>query len=212
MALSPFAGLPPAPDTLVDIPSLVSAYYTGIPDPSSPDQRVAFGTSGHRGGSLRNSFNETHILAITQAICNYRKQKGIDGPVFMGMDTHALSTPAQATALEVLAANGVETMIATNDDYTPTPAVSHAILKYNEGRRRHHHHSLTQSARRRRLQIQPAQRRSRRYGHYQMDRVRRQHSSRGRRQRRHPRDQTHPPVPIAKSLHYPPPRLSQQLC
>jgi phosphoglucomutase len=134
MALSPFAGQLPAPDMLVNIPSVVSAYYTGIPDPTSPDQRVAFGTSGHRGGSLRNSFNEFHILAITQAICNYREQKGIDGPLFMGMDTHALSTPAHSTALEVLAANGVETMIALNDDYAPTPAVSHAILKYNEGR------------------------------------------------------------------------------
>ena len=134
MPLSPFAGHPPAPDMLVDIPSIVSAYYTHIPDPTIPDQRVAFGTSGHRGGSLRNSFNELHILATTQAICNYRKQKGIDGPLFMGMDTHALSTPAHATALEVLAANGVETMIAVNDDYTPTPAVSLAILKYNEGR------------------------------------------------------------------------------
>jgi phosphoglucomutase len=134
MALSPFAGQLPAPDRLVDIPSIVSAYYTGIPDPSVADQRVAFGTSGHRGGSLRNSFNELHILAITQAICDYRKQKDIEGPLFMGMDTHALSTPAHSTALEVLAANGISIMIAINDDYTPTPAVSHAILKYNEGR------------------------------------------------------------------------------
>ena len=134
MAISPLAGHLPAPDRLVDIPSLVSAYYTGIPDPGAPDQRIAFGTSGHRGGSLRNSFNESHILAITQAICAYRKQKGIDGPVFMGMDTHALSIPAHSTALEVLAANGIATMIATNDDYTPTPAVSHAILGYNQGR------------------------------------------------------------------------------
>jgi phosphoglucomutase len=105
------------------VPALITAYYTGIPDPSIPDQRIAFGTSGHRGGALRNSFNESHILAITQAICEYRKKNGIDGPVFMGMDTHALSTPAHATALEVLAANGVETMIAVGDDYTPTPAV-----------------------------------------------------------------------------------------
>src|SRR6185437_13499759 len=134
MAISPLAGQLPAPDRLVDIPSLVSAYYTGIPDPGAPDQRIAFGTSGHRGGSLRNSFNEAHILAITQAICAYRKQKGIDGPLFMGMDTHALSIPAHSTALEVLAANGIATMIASNDDYTPTPAVSHAILGYNQGR------------------------------------------------------------------------------
>src|SRR6185437_7080709 len=134
MALSPFAGQLPAPDQLANIPSIISAYYTGILDPSAPDQRVAFGTSGHRGGSLRNSFNELYILAVTQAICNYRKQKGIDGPLFMGMDTHALSTPAHSTALEVLAANDISTMIAPNDDYTPTPAVSNAILKYNEDR------------------------------------------------------------------------------
>jgi phosphoglucomutase len=134
MALSPFAGRLPDPSMLVNVPALITAYYTGVPDPSDPDQRIAFGTSGHRGGSLRNSFNESHILAITQAICLYRKQKGIDGPVFMGMDTHALSTPAHATALEVLAANGVDVMIATGDEYTPTPAVSHAIIKYNLGR------------------------------------------------------------------------------
>ena len=134
MALSPLAGQLPGPDMLVNIPALISAYYTGIPDPSAPDQRVAFGTSGHRGGSLRNSFNEPHILAVTQAICDHRKKAGIDGPLFMGMDTHALSTPAHSTALEVLAANGIETMIAAGDDYTPTPAVSLAILKYNEGR------------------------------------------------------------------------------
>jgi phosphoglucomutase len=119
---------------LINTPAVVTAYYTGIPDPAAPDQRIAFGTSGHRGGSLRNSFNETHILAITQAICLYRKKNGIDGPLFMGMDTHALSTPAHATALEVLAANGVEAMIAVNDEYTPTPAVSHAIIQYNIGR------------------------------------------------------------------------------
>src|SRR6201996_4283882 len=134
MALSPFAGRLPDPSMLVNVPALITAYYTGVPDPSDPDQRIAFGTSGHRGGSLRNSFNESHILAITQAICLYRKQKGIDGPVFMGMDTHALSTPAHATALEVLAANGVDVMIAAGDEYTPTPAVSHAILQYNQGR------------------------------------------------------------------------------
>ena len=134
MALSPLAGQLPDPSTLIDVPALVTAYYTEIPDPSVPDQRIAFGTSGHRGGSLRNSFNERHILAITQAICLYRKKNGIDGPLFIGMDTHALSTPAQATALEVLAANGVETMIATSTEYTPTPAVSHAILQYNKNR------------------------------------------------------------------------------
>jgi len=119
---------------LINTPSVVTAYYTGLPDPAVPGQRVAFGTSGHRGSSLLNSFNETHIAAITQAICLYRKGKGIDGPLFMGMDTHALSWPAQATALEVLAANGVEVMISVGDEYTPTPAVSHAILQYNLGR------------------------------------------------------------------------------
>lgn len=134
MALSPLAGHLPDPSTLINVPALITAYYTEIPDPSIPDQRIAFGTSGHRGGALRNSFNEAHILAITQAICLYRKKNGIDGPLFMGMDTHALSTPAHATALEVLAANGVETMIAVGDEYTPTPAVSHAILQYNLGR------------------------------------------------------------------------------
>src|ERR1700743_2512915 len=101
MALSPEAGNSPALSALVNLPALISAYYTGTPDPSVADQRIAFGTSGHRGGSLRNSFNELHILAITQAICLYRQQNGIDGPLFMGMDTHGLSTPAQATALEV---------------------------------------------------------------------------------------------------------------
>jgi len=134
MALSPLAGQLPDPSTLINVPALITAYYTEIPDPSVPDQRIAFGTSGHRGGALRNSFNERHILAITQAICLYRKKNGIDGPLFMGMDTHALSTPAHATALEVLAANGVETMIATGSEYTPTPAVSHAILQYNKNR------------------------------------------------------------------------------
>ncbi len=119
---------------LINPAAVVTAYYTGIPEPSVPDQRVAFGTSGHRGSSLLYSFNELHIAAITQAICLYRKGKGIDGPLFMGMDTHALSWPAQATALEVLAANGVEVMISVGDEYTPTPAVSHAILQYNLGR------------------------------------------------------------------------------
>jgi phosphoglucomutase len=134
MAISPLAGHLPDPSMLINTPAVVTAYYTGMPDPSVPDQRIAFGTSGHRGGSLRNSFNESHIAAITQAICLYRKGKGIDGPLFMGSDTHALSWPAQATALEVLAANGVEVMISVGDEYTPTPAVSHAILQYNLGR------------------------------------------------------------------------------
>lgn len=134
MGVHPQAGNLATPDQLTHIPRLITAYFSEQPDPSVREQRVSFGTSGHRGSSLHNSFNEQHILAITQAICLYRKKEGIDGPVFMGIDSHALSEPAQATALEVLAANGVVTMIATNDEYTPTPAVSHAILVYNQGR------------------------------------------------------------------------------
>jgi phosphoglucomutase len=120
---------------LTDIPGLVTAYYVNRPDPAVPAQRVAFGTSGHRGSSLDHAFNEAHILAITQAICLYRKQQRIDGPLFLGMDTHALSVPALDSALEVLAANGVEVMIAQGDEYTPTPVISHAILTYNRGRK-----------------------------------------------------------------------------
>jgi phosphoglucomutase len=135
MKMSPLAGKPATPDILVNIPKLISAYYTGIPDTSVAQQRVAFGTSGHRGSSFKNSFNENQILAITQAICLYRQQKNIDGPLFIGFDTHALSVPAFATAMEVLAANDVETMIAANDEYTPTPVISHAILKYNSERK-----------------------------------------------------------------------------
>ncbi|RRV10751.1 alpha-D-glucose phosphate-specific phosphoglucomutase [Pseudomonas sp. v388] len=134
MSLSPFAGKLAPAQLLVDIPRLVTAYYTGQPDASVSTQRVAFGTSGHRGTSLELSFNEWHVLAISQAICLYRQAKGIDGPLFLGADTHALSTPAAATALEVLAANGVQVMISEGDEYTPTPAVSHAIICYNRGR------------------------------------------------------------------------------
>ena len=119
---------------LVNVPKLVTAYYTQVPDWSVPAQRVAFGSSGHRGSALEASFNEWHVLAITQSICRYRKQQNIDGPLFLGIDTHALSEPAFASALEVLAANGVEVMVAENGEYTPTPAVSHAILTYNRGR------------------------------------------------------------------------------
>ena len=134
MKISPLAGKPVESSMLVNVPKLVSAYYTNIPDPSVSEQRIAFGTSGHRGSSLKNSFNEWHILAISQAICQYRKQQGINGPLFLGIDTHALSEPAFITVLEVLAANGVEVMIADKDDYTPTPVISHAILTYNRGR------------------------------------------------------------------------------
>ena len=119
---------------LVNVPSLVTAFYTETPDPAVPEQRVSFGTSGHRGSAFDKAFNEWHILAISQAICLYRQQRKIDGPLFLGMDTHALSVPALASALEVLAANGVEVMLAEGDEYTPTPAVSHAILTYNRWR------------------------------------------------------------------------------
>lgn len=136
MSISPLARqlAENVPEIWVNLPRLVSAYYTHQPDPSDPLQRVAFGTSGHRGSALHNSFNEAHILATTQAICEYRKAQGISGPLFLGMDTHALSEPAFASALEVLAANGVEVMLAGAEKYTPTPAISHAILTYNQGR------------------------------------------------------------------------------
>jgi phosphoglucomutase len=120
---------------LVNVPKLIAAYYTEVPDPKIPAQRVAFGTSGHRGSAFDKAFNECHILAISQAICIYRKQQKIDGPLFLGLDTHALSVPALASALEVLAANGVEVMIADKDEYTPTPVISHAIITYNRGRK-----------------------------------------------------------------------------
>jgi phosphoglucomutase len=133
--LSPLAGKPAPANLLVDLAKLITAYYTERPDPTIASQRVAFGTSGHRGSSFELSFNEAHVLAITQAICGYRKQQGVTGPLFMGFDTHALSAPAFASALEVLAANDVEVMIAKGDEYTPTPAISHAILVYNKGRK-----------------------------------------------------------------------------
>ena len=132
--IHPLAGQPAEAAALVNIPRLVTAYYAERPDASISTQRVAFGTSGHRGSSFNASFNEWHVLAISQAICEYRKGQGIDGPLFLGIDTHALSTPAFASALEVLAANGVEVMISEADEYTPTPAVSHAILVYNRAR------------------------------------------------------------------------------
>lgn len=135
MKISPLAGKPAPPEILVNIPRLISAYYSESPDPSVSSQRVSFGTSGHRGSSFNNSFNENHILAITQAICMFRKQQHIDGPLFLGMDTHALSIPAHISAIEVLAANGVEVMIAEKDEYTPTPVISHAILTYNSKRK-----------------------------------------------------------------------------
>ena len=134
MAVSPLAGKPAPPELLIDVGKLLDQYYRIHPDPSDPGQRVQFGTSGHRGSSATASFNEDHILAITQAIVEYRQGQGITGPLFMGMDTHALSAPAQQTALEVLAAHGVEVMLALEGAYTPTPVISHAILTYNRGR------------------------------------------------------------------------------
>jgi phosphoglucomutase len=134
MDISPYAGKPADPGMLINVPRLVTAYYVNRPDPAVPAQQVAFGTSGHRGSSLDNAFNEAHILAITRAICLYRKKEGIDGPLFIGIDTHGLSEPAFASAMEVLAANEVNVMVDANEGYTPTPVVSHAILTYNRGR------------------------------------------------------------------------------
>ncbi len=134
-AQNPAAGKPVDPASLVNIPRLVTAYFASKPDPGDATQRVAFGTSGHRGSSLKNSFNEDHILATTQAICDYRRETGLNGPLFIGIDTHALAEPAQASAVEVFAANGVEIMIDERCGYTPTPVISHAILTYNNGRK-----------------------------------------------------------------------------
>ncbi|WFU57552.1 phosphoglucomutase (alpha-D-glucose-1,6-bisphosphate-dependent) [Bradyrhizobium pachyrhizi] len=133
-APNPAAGKPIDPAALANVPRLVTAYFAGKPDAGDPAQRVAFGTSGHRGSSLKNSFNEDHILATTQAICDYRREKGLTGPLFIGIDTHALAEPALASAVEVFAANGVEIMIDAQGGYTPTPVISHAILSYNKGR------------------------------------------------------------------------------
>lgn len=134
MGVHPMAGQPVDAGRLVHIPGLITAYFARRPDPADPGQRVSFGTSGHRGSSLKGSFNEDHILAVSQAICHYRRSRDIDGPLFLGLDTHALSTPASVTALEVLAANGVTVMMADDGVYTPTPAISHAILCHNRGR------------------------------------------------------------------------------
>jgi phosphoglucomutase len=137
MAISPLAGKPAPKDLLIDLANLERAYYDGRPEVSDPNQLVAFGTSGHRGSPWKRTFTEAHILAITQAICDYRRRQGTDGPLYMGKDTHALSGPAQRTALEVLAANAVEAIIQHGDGVTPTPVVSHAILTYNRGRKEH---------------------------------------------------------------------------
>src|SRR5512147_325319 len=137
MAIHPLAGQPAPASSLIDVGKLERAYHENRPDLADPFQLVAFGTSGHRGTPLRGTFTEAHILAITQAICDYRSSQGADGPLYMGKDTHALSGPAQRTALEVLAANGIETVIQENDGVTPTPVISRAILVYNRGRNQH---------------------------------------------------------------------------
>ncbi len=137
MAISPLAGKPAPKELLVDLGRLERAYYERQPDLADPAQLVSFGTSGHRGSPLHGSFTEAHILAITQAICDYRSAQGTDGPLYMGKDTHAVSGPAQRSALEVLAANNVQTVIQRNDGFTPTPVISRAILVYNRGRKGH---------------------------------------------------------------------------
>src|SRR5215471_13759398 len=134
-AVSPLAGRPAPKKILVDVARLERDYFERRPDASDPSQLVSFGTSGHRGSPLDGTFNEAHILAITQAICDYRRRRRIDGPLYMGKDTHAVSGPAQSTALEVLAGNGVETIIQKDDGVTPTPVISRAILAYNKGRK-----------------------------------------------------------------------------
>jgi phosphoglucomutase len=132
--INPLAGKPADPSMLANIPRLVTAYFAGRPDPSVPAQRVSFGTSGHRGSALNHAFNEAHIVAISQALCDHRQSAGLSGPLFVGIDTHALAEPALASALEVFAANNIEVMIDEHDGYSPTPAISHAILSYNRGR------------------------------------------------------------------------------
>src|SRR5580704_4217886 len=137
MAISPLAGKPAPKDMLIDVAKLDKEYHERQPDLADPSQLVAFGTSGHRGTPRNGTFTEAHILAITQAICDYRKGQGFDGPLYMGKDTHAVSGPAQRTALEVLAGNNVETIIQRDDGFTPTPVISRAILVYNRGRKEH---------------------------------------------------------------------------
>src|SRR3954467_13092270 len=170
MTVDPRAGKPAEPRDLIDVPRVVSRYYTEHPDPEVVAQRVAFGTSGHRGSSLRNAFNEHHIAATSQAIVEYRRAQGTDGPLFMGRDTHALSEPAMITALEVFAANDVTTLIDSRDGYTPHPPPPRGAGRaardpglhprpVTRPRRRRGRHAVAQPAGRRRLQVQPAQRR-----------------------------------------------------
>ena len=193
MSLHELAGKPAPRSFLVNVPRLVSAYYVAKPDPSDPGQRVAFGTSGHRGSSLRGSFNEDHILATSQALVEHRRATGITGPLFLGMDTHALSEPALATALEVFAANGVEVRIQAGRRYTPTPGDlprDPDLEPRPEGRprRRRRRHALPQPAGRRRLQVQPARRRPGGTRHHEGGRVAGQRHPRGRPARREARE------------------------
>ena len=193
MPASPLAGKPAPADVLIDVDRLVAAYYDRRPDPANPRQLVSFGTSGHRGAPEDGAFNEAHILVITQAICEYRAKAGITGPLFLGTDTHAASAPALRTALEVLAANGVDTRVERAGDYTPTPVAvtGHPRLQrraQGRARRRHHHHAVPQPPARRRLQVQPAPRRPRR------QRRHRRHS--GARQRSVARRHLHPPLAL----------------
>lgn len=172
--VSPLAGKPATKDMLIDVGKLERNYFEVRPDVNDPNQLVSFGTSGHRGSPFQATFTEAHILAITQAICDYRQAKGIDGPLYMGKDAHAISGPAQGTALEVLAGNNVETVIQRDDGVTPTPVISRMILVYNRGRkdpfrRRHRHHVLPQPSSGRRFQVQSAERRACRHRRHRVD-------------------------------------------
>ena len=174
MTISERAGRPAEPSELVDVEKLARSYYEIRPDPTDPVQRVAFGTSGHRGSALNGAFNEAHIAATTEAICRYRASKGTDGPLFIGRDTHALSEPAFETALSILAAHQLNVCVDAANGYTPTPAISHAILVHNRGRqrsprRRDRGHAVAQPAGGRWLQVQPAQRRPGRHGRHALD-------------------------------------------
>ena len=182
MAANPRAGQPAQPEDLIDVAHVVTAYYTVQPDPDDVAQQVAFGTSGHRGSSLDGAFNEAHILATTQAIAEYRAAQGTTGPLFIGRDTHALSEPAWVSALEVLAANDVAVMIDSADRYTPTPAVSHAILTYNRGRSDDLADGIVVTPshnppRDGGIQVQPAQRRAGRHRRHRRNRQARQRDS-----------------------------------
>ncbi|HXX18407.1 MAG TPA: hypothetical protein VEJ46_03310 [Candidatus Acidoferrum sp.] len=193
MNINPAAGKPASPSILVNVPRLITAYYSIQPDADNPRQRVIFGTSGHRGSAFEGAFNEWHILAVSQAIADYRKTQKIDGPLFLGIDTHGLSEPAFASAMEVLAANSVEVMLAEETVYTPTPAVSHAVLCYNRGRSTGladgivitpSHNPPDDGG----FKYDPPARRTRRFGCYEMDRIEGQRTAAGEARRREAND------------------------